>query len=109
MMVRSMHFRIRKLLALGLALLFGSVQVSAGLLFRGTEGLVMTGADGVRYEGPNGLVMTGADAILGFDVNGISWSPSDGLVMTGADGLVMTGADGVGYRAESADGVNVNR
>ena len=104
----KIHTRIRSLAALALALLLGSVQATAGLLVRGTDGLVMTGADGIQYENTSGLVMTGADSVLGMGVNGISWTPTTGLVMTGADGLVMTGADGFSYRAERADSVSIN-
>ncbi|HEX5708758.1 MAG TPA: S8 family serine peptidase, partial [Pyrinomonadaceae bacterium] len=104
---------MRKLAALALSVLLCATPASAGLLVRQTEGLVVTGADGVQYEGPAGLVVTGADQLLGLEVNGIISTPSDGLVVTGADGvgasgadgLVVTGADGVGYRAESADSI----
>src|SRR5918998_909027 len=107
MMSRRISYKVRKTIAVALSLMLGASHAYAGLIIRGGDGLVMTGADdGIQYEDTNGLVMTGADESL-IGVNGITvtrtsgvalrWA--DGLVMTGADGLVMTGADGL-RRAE---------
>ncbi|HYN83863.1 MAG TPA: S8 family serine peptidase [Pyrinomonadaceae bacterium] len=106
---------MRKMAALALAVLLCATQAQAGLIVRETEGLVVTGADGVHYETSSGLVVTGADQLLGLEVNGVTATAGDGLVVTGADGLpvtgtnglVVTGADGVGLRADSADGISV--
>jgi len=86
---------LQKAAALLLVVLLTAAPAVAGLRVQGTQGLVMTGADGVYYDNTSGLVMTGADGFLAFEVNGITSGTSDGLVMTGADGLVMTGADGL--------------
>ncbi len=84
--------------SLALVLLLCQLHVSAGIIIhRGTQGLTMTGADGIYYDNTSGLTMTGADGLLGLTVNGIFTTGSDGLTMTGADGLTMTGADGVTY------------
>ncbi len=86
---------LRRATALLLVVVLTAAPAFAGLRVQGTQGLVMTGADGVYYDNTSGLVMTGADGFLAFETNGISSADSSGLVMTGADGLVMTGADGL--------------
>ncbi|HVF56166.1 MAG TPA: S8 family serine peptidase [Pyrinomonadaceae bacterium] len=98
-------------MSLALVCLLCGIPASAGIIVRGTQGLTMTGADGIYYDNVSGLTMTGADSLLG--VNGISAMHTDGLTMTGADGLTMTGADGVTYTgantytAAKADGLTM--
>ena len=59
---------VRRAAALALALLLCAPQAFAGILIVPTQGLVMTGADGVYYDNVSGLVMTGADGLLAFNV-----------------------------------------
>lgn len=91
----------KRLIALALIFLLSVTPVMAGLTVTGSNGIVMTGADGVTFDHTNGIIMTGADGVLNYGANGI--------VMTGADGIVMTGADGPSYpnsvRATNADGI----
>jgi serine protease AprX len=101
MVLARFYCRLRRLVALTLAVLFIVTPAIAGVTISNTNGIVMTGADGVTFDQTNGIVMTGADSILNYQANGI--------VMTGADGIVMTGADGWSYpnsvRTVSADGI----
>ncbi|HUQ33138.1 MAG TPA: S8 family serine peptidase, partial [Pyrinomonadaceae bacterium] len=97
---------IRKVLALALAVVLGAWPVVGGVLVRGTEGITMTGADGVSYENLNGITMTGADGLLGLKANGITLPVvTDGITMTGADGVTYTGINAV--NAASADGITM--
>jgi serine protease AprX len=96
---------------LALALLLCSLPASAGLRISSTQGLVMTGADGVYYDNVAGMNLSGTDGLLAFQVNGIFNTTTDGLVMTGADGNRVAGVDGVSYTgansytASHADGL----
>ncbi|HLM56483.1 MAG TPA: S8 family serine peptidase [Pyrinomonadaceae bacterium] len=87
--------RLQKFTSVLLVVLLTGLPAVAGIRVQGTQGLTMTGADGVYYDNTSGLTMTGADGFLAFDVNGINSGVTDGLTMTGADGLTMTGADGL--------------
>ena len=56
----------RRFVALALALLLLHLPASAGVVvYRGTQGLTLTGTDGVYYDNTQGLTMTGTDALLG--------------------------------------------
>ncbi|HWT03905.1 MAG TPA: S8 family serine peptidase [Pyrinomonadaceae bacterium] len=97
---------LQKALSLALALFLSAGPVAAGILIRGTEGITMTGADGVYFEDLNGITMTGADGLLGLKVNGVTLPvTTDGITMTGADGVTYTGANAVG--AVNADGITM--
>ncbi|HJU53968.1 MAG TPA: S8 family serine peptidase, partial [Pyrinomonadaceae bacterium] len=97
---------LQKALVLTLVLVLGSGPVAAGILVRGTEGITMTGADGVYFEDLNGITMTGADGLLGLKANGITLpATTDGITMTGADGVTYTGANAV--NAATADGITM--
>jgi serine protease AprX len=98
-MTAKLPTQARRRLALTLVVLLCHLPANAGVIIhRGTQGLTMTGTDGVYYDDPAGLTMTGTDGLLGFSANGISFGNSaDGLTMTGTDGLTMTGTDGVNY------------
>ena len=104
---------LRKFLALVLIGVVGQLPLVAGVIIRPTQGITMTGVDGVRYESTNGITMTGVDALLGFYVNGITSPFTDGITMTGVDGITMTGVDGSAYtgtntvRATQADGITM--
>ncbi|HEX8291988.1 MAG TPA: S8 family serine peptidase, partial [Pyrinomonadaceae bacterium] len=94
------------MLALALAVILGASPVLGGILVRGTEGITMTGADGVYYENLNGITMTGADGLLGLKANGITLPViTDGITMTGADGVTYTGINAL--NAASADGITM--
>ena len=87
---------LRQAASLALVVALCSLDASAGIIIRGTQGLSMTGADGIYYDNVSGLSMTGADALT-YKVNGIYiTSTTDGLSMTGADGAPAT-IDGVSY------------
>jgi len=88
---------IRQAAAVALAVLLCALPATAGLRITSTQGLVMTGADGVYYDNVAGMNLTGADGLLAFHVNGIFETTTDGLVMTGADGNQVAGVDGVSY------------
>ncbi len=97
---------LHKALALALALILCAGPAVAGVLVRGTEGITMTGADGVYYEGLNGITMTGADGLLGLKVNGVTLPvTTDGITMTGADGATYTGVPAA--TATRADGITM--
>src|SRR3712207_6398912 len=88
---------LQRIIALTLAVVLGAGSASAGLLVRETEGITMTGADGVRYEGASGITMTGADALLSWNANGITMTGADGITMTGADQILPVSPDGMAY------------
>jgi serine protease AprX len=105
--------KLRQATALALAVLLCALPASAGIRVVATQGLVMTGADGVYYDNVSGLTMTGADGLLAFNVNGITNTGANGLTMTGADGGQVAGVDGVSYTgansytARHADGLTM--
>jgi serine protease AprX len=97
---------IRKVLALALTVVLSAWPVLGGILVRETEGITMTGADGVYYENLNGITMTGADGLLGLKANGITLPViTDGITMTGADSVTYTGINAL--NAASADGITM--
>jgi serine protease AprX len=104
---------LRRATALALAVTLCALPVSAGVRIVGTQGLTMTGADGIYYDRVSGLTMTGADGLLTFQVNGIFNTTADGLTMTGADGNNVATVDGVtytganSYTATHADGLTM--
>jgi serine protease AprX len=69
----------------------------AGLDVVRSNGISLTGADGVNYIGTSGISLTGADGLLAYRSNGISLTGADGISLTGADGISLTGADGSTY------------
>jgi len=104
---------LRQATALALVVVLCALPASAGIIVRGTQGLTMTGADGIYYDNVSGLTMTGADALF-FRVNGIyGTSTTSGLTMTGADGNRIATVDGVSYTgansytATRADGLTM--
>ena len=104
---------LRQAIALALAVALCSLPASAGIVVTGTQGLTMTGADGIYYDNVSGLTMTGADALT-FQANGIyDTTTTSGLTMTGADGSPAATVDGVSYTgansyaATHADGLTM--
>ncbi len=106
--------RLRQALCLSLALLLTALPASAGIRVQGTQGLTMTGVDGIYYDNTSGLTMTGVDGFLGLNINGIFSTSSDGSTGINPDGLTMTGVDGVTYTgsnvytAPHVDGATMN-
>ena len=101
--------------ALSLILVFAvAVQAAvAGLRVVRSNGITLTGADGIEFVGLSGITLTGADGILGYRSNGITLTGADGITLTGADGITLTGADGATYRGANgitltgADGITL--
>ncbi|MDQ4121511.1 MAG: S8 family serine peptidase [Acidobacteriota bacterium] len=78
-----------------------------------SNGITLTGADGVRFIGTNGITLTGADGFLNRQANGITLTGADGITLTGADGITLTGADASVYTGTNgitltgADGITL--
>src|SRR5829696_5340831 len=113
-MVRTPSLKsLRRAVSLALVVALCSLPALAGIVVTGTQGLTMTGADGIYYDNVSGLNLTGADALT-YQVNGIygTTTPS-GLTMTGADASPVATVDGVSYTgtnsyaAAHADGLNL--
>ncbi len=109
MMTLKVQQSLRQFIALSLALLLGTGWASAGVLVTGTQGVTMTGIDGIRYVNTSGVTMTGIDGV-GYPganslhaahVDGVTMTGIDGVTMTGIDGVTMTGIDGTTYHANS--------
>ncbi|MBV9216044.1 MAG: S8 family serine peptidase [Acidobacteria bacterium] len=101
----------------------------AGIVVERSNGITLTGADGIQYVGMNGISLTGADSLLTFQSNGITLTGADGITLTGADsiprvttngttytgpnGITLTGADGItltgadGITLTGADGITL--
>ena len=88
-------------------------QVFAGLDIVRSNGITLTGADGINYIGTSGITLTGADGLLAYRSNGITLTGADGITLTGADGITLTGADGATYTGPNgitltgADGITL--
>jgi serine protease AprX len=79
--------------------------VQAGVSIIRSNGITLTGADGIQYIGTSGITLTGADGFLSYQTNGITLTGADGLRHTGADGITLTGADGATYTG--TDGITL--
>ena len=92
---------------------FTAYSVFGGLNIVRSEGITLTGADGIRYFGTSGITLTGADGLLAYDTNGITLTGADGITLTGADRVTNTGTDGVSYTGANgitltgADGITL--
>ena len=101
--------------AVGVFLLFVLLagQIQAGLDIVRSNGITLTGADGINYIGTSGITLTGADGLLSYRSNGITLTGADGITLTGADGITLTGADAVTYTGANgitltgADGITL--
>ena len=69
----------------------------AGILFERSNGITLTGVDGIQYVGVSGISLTGADGILNYNTNGITLTGADGITLTGADGIRSAGPSGTTY------------
>jgi len=104
---------MNRFVALLLLLLLAAQPVLAGLSVVKSNGITLTGADGINYVGINGITLTGADGILNYSSNGITLTGADGITLTGADGVTSTGANGSTYTGPNgitltgADGITL--
>src|SRR5713226_7642965 len=106
-MIRELYRKTHRLIALTLVVLLGSVPVLAGLTITGSNGITVSGADGILYYGTNGITVSSADGVLAFRPNGITVSGADGITASGADGITVSGADGI--TASGADSTTITR
>ena len=106
-MTRNAVRTINRVVALTLVTLLSSVPALAGLTIIGSNGITVSGADGILYTGTNGITVSGADGVLAFGPNGITVSGADGITPSGADGITVSGADGI--TASGADSTTINR
>lgn len=105
-MTRYFFKTFEHLVALTLVVLVSSVPALAGLTIIGSNGITVSGADGILYTGTNGITVSGADGVLAFGPNGITVSGADGITASGADGITASGADGI--TASGADSTTIN-
>ena len=88
-------------------------HAQAGLDIVRSNGITLTGADGINYIGTSGITLTGADGFLPYRANGITLTGADGITLTGADGITLTGADAATYTGTNgitltgADGITL--
>ena len=105
--------QMNRFLALLIVLLLTAQPVLAGLSIVKSNGITLTGADGIDYVGINGITLTGADGIFSYNSNGITLTGADGITLTGADGVTSTGANGATYTGPNgitltgADGITL--
>ena len=103
---------IRKAFCLIVLVSMTATSVFAGMEIRRSNGITLTGADGIRYYGTSGITLTGADGFLAFNSNGITLTGADGITLTGADDTLV-GADGASYTGPNgitltgADGITL--
>jgi ABC-type amino acid transport substrate-binding protein len=96
---------MNRFLALLLILLLTASPVFAGLSVVKSNGITLTGADGIDYVGINGITLTGADGIFNYSTNGITLTGADGVTPTGANSLTYTGPNGI--TLTGADGITL--
>ncbi|HMT07942.1 MAG TPA: S8 family serine peptidase [Pyrinomonadaceae bacterium] len=111
---------MRRAIAILIILALGGNIASAGLDVVRSNGITLTGADGVRLVGLNGITLTGADGFMASVTNGITLTGADGvpiglggvrtsgasgityagpnsISVAGTDGITLTGADGISF------------
>ena len=104
---------MKRIVSLILLLALGINSVSAGISVVRSNGITLTGADGVQYVGMNGITLTGADGFLSYNANGITLTGADGITLTGADGVRSAGSNGATYTGPNgitltgADGITL--
>ena len=105
--------QMNRFIALLLLLLLTAQPVWAGLSVVKSNGITLTGADGIKYVGINGITLTGADGIFNYNSNGITLTGADGITLTGADGVTSAGPNGTTYTGPNgitltgADGITL--
>ncbi len=103
---------INRAISLLVILSLAATSVLAGIEIRRSNGITLTGADGIHYIGTSGITLTGADGYLAYSANGITLTGADGITLTGADGTLV-GADGASYTGPNgitltgADGITL--
>jgi serine protease AprX len=108
-----LHRQSTRLVSSLLILLLVAGQTLAGLTVTRSNGIAVTGADGVTFINTSGIAVTGADGWLAFAPNGIATTGADGIAVTGADGATYTGVNGIavtgadGIAVTGADGIAV--
>lgn len=106
-------FLMRKALCILILVSLAASPAFAGLDIVRSNGITLTGADGINYIGTSGITLTGADGLLAARANGITLTGADGITLTGADGITLTGADGATYTGPNgitltgADGITL--
>ena len=104
---------MKKAICILILISFAASSAFAGLDIVRSNGITLTGADGINYVGTSGITLTGADGILAYKSNGITLTGADGITLTGADGITLTGADGASYTGPNgitltgADGITL--
>jgi len=104
---------MRKVLSVSIIFAIGVQAVFGGLDIVRSNGITLTGADGINYVGVSGITLTGADGLLTQRSNGITLTGADGIPLTGTDGITLTGADGSTYAGPNgitltgADGITL--
>jgi len=104
---------MKRIICLLVIMSFAAASARAGLDIVRSNGITLTGADGIRYIGTSGITLTGADGFLAYDANGITLTGADGITLTGADGATTIGSDGASYTGPNgialtgADGITL--
>ncbi|HKX82871.1 MAG TPA: S8 family serine peptidase [Pyrinomonadaceae bacterium] len=104
---------MKRSLTLFLTFLVAVNPAWAGLSVVKSNGITLTGADGIKYVGINGITLTGADGLFNYSSNGITLTGADGITLTGADGITSTGSNGATYTGPNgitltgADGITL--
>lgn len=104
---------MKRTISLILLLAIAVQTVTAGLSVVRSNGITLTGADGVQYVGMNGITLTGADSFLNYRSNGITLTGADGITLTGADGVTHAGPNSATYTGPNgitltgADGITL--
>ena len=104
---------MKKALSFIIYLSFMASPAFAGLDIVRSNGISLTGADGIHYIGTSGISLTGADGVLAYRSNGITLTGADGITLTGVDGQTPVGADGATYTGPNgitltgADGISL--
>jgi serine protease AprX len=92
---------------------FSLSSAFAGLDIVRSNGITLTGADGVNFVRVSGITLTGADGFLAYNSNGITLTGADGMPITLADQVTTVGADGAGFTGPNgitltgADGITL--
>lgn len=97
---------VKKFICSILLLALAAQAASAGISIVRSNGITLTGLDGVNYIGTSGITLTGLDSFLKYKTNGITLTGLDGITLTGVDGLTQTGADGVAFTGTNGARIN---
>ncbi len=104
---------MRRAICLLVLLSLGTASVRGGIDIVRSNGITLTGADGIHYRNTSGITLTGADGFFAFESNGITLTGADGITLTGADAGTTAGPDGATYTGPNgitltgADGITL--